>query len=196
MEADNKLPTVDDEGRTVHHCYRYYPPGVKQTLASGRSAWIGEVDDSTVFKYPLVPGGDMTRIDVERKLLEIIGLKGFSDTGIYLERAVNGTVLRSNSDWSGAERLRRPSHGSILDVFFTATSSPRIYFLTRGSTSSFPTSRGSNSRRTARCFLTGVAANLAGSTALETIPSMRTPKRTSLRWVAPSTYHDGPCCVP
>ena len=43
----------------------------------------------------------MTRLDVERKLLEtigpherIIGLKGFSDTGIYLERAINGTVAR------------------------------------------------------------------------------------------------------
>lgn len=101
MAADNRLPTVDDQGRTVHHYYRYYPPGVKQALASGTSAWIGEVDDSTVFKYPLAPGGDMTRLDVERKLLEIIGpheriigLKGFSDTGIYLERAVNGTVAQ------------------------------------------------------------------------------------------------------
>ncbi|KAF2105207.1 hypothetical protein BDV96DRAFT_617909 [Lophiotrema nucula] len=101
MAADNKLPTVDDEGRTVHYYYRYYPPGVKQALASGTSAWIGEVDDSTVFKYPLAPGGDMARLDVERKLLEIIGphqriigLKGFSDTGIYLERAVNGTVAK------------------------------------------------------------------------------------------------------
>ncbi|RMD39247.1 hypothetical protein DV735_g5880, partial [Chaetothyriales sp. CBS 134920] len=72
---------------------------VKQVLASGSSAFIGEVDDSTVLKYPLAPGEDMTRLDVERKLLEIIGpheriirLKSFSNTGLYLERAVNGTV--------------------------------------------------------------------------------------------------------
>ncbi|KAL2127179.1 hypothetical protein VTI74DRAFT_11199 [Chaetomium olivicolor] len=65
----------------------------------GGSAFIGEVDDSTVFKYPLAPGRDMTRLEVERKLLEIIlphesiiAFKGFTDTGIYLERATNGTV--------------------------------------------------------------------------------------------------------
>lgn len=41
----------------------------------------------------------MTRLKVERKLLEIIGLykrvirlKGFSDTGLYLERARNGNI--------------------------------------------------------------------------------------------------------
>ncbi|KAL2169439.1 hypothetical protein VTG60DRAFT_6068 [Thermothelomyces hinnuleus] len=77
----------------------YCPPGVKRVLAVGGSAFIGEVDDSTVFKYTLVPGGDMTRLEVERKLLQIIppheriiALKGFTDTGIYLERATNGTV--------------------------------------------------------------------------------------------------------
>ncbi|KAJ5154961.1 uncharacterized protein N7500_010400 [Penicillium coprophilum] len=50
-------------------------------------------------KYPLAPGGDMSRLKIERKLLEvvgphkrIIGLKGFSDDGLYLERAVNGTL--------------------------------------------------------------------------------------------------------
>ncbi len=60
---------------------------------------IGGVDDSTVFKYPFAPGGDMTRFATERKILEvigphprIIGLRGFSEMGIYLERAVNGTV--------------------------------------------------------------------------------------------------------
>ncbi|KAL2863690.1 uncharacterized protein BJX67DRAFT_390361 [Aspergillus lucknowensis] len=50
-------------------------------------------------KYPLAPGGDMSRLEVEKKLLEIIGpheriirLKGLSDDGIYLERAINGTL--------------------------------------------------------------------------------------------------------
>lgn len=63
------------------------------------STWIGEVDESTILKYPLKPGGDMTRLEVERKLLEIvcpheriIDLKGFSDSGIYLERARNGNL--------------------------------------------------------------------------------------------------------
>ena len=51
----------------------YYPPGVKRFIASGSSAFIGEVDESTVLKYPLAAGGDVSRLKVERELLEIIG---------------------------------------------------------------------------------------------------------------------------
>ena len=80
--------------------YRHYcPPGVKRVIASGSSAFIGEVDEVTVLKYPLAPGGDTSRLETERKLLEIVGpheriieLKGFSTTGLYLERAVNGSL--------------------------------------------------------------------------------------------------------
>jgi serine/threonine protein kinase len=80
--------------------YRHYcPQGVKRVMASGSSAFIGEVDEATVLKYPLAPNGDMSRLDTERKLLEIVGphpriiqLKSFSAAGLYLERAANGTV--------------------------------------------------------------------------------------------------------
>lgn len=80
--------------------YRHYcPPGVKRVLACGGSAFIGEVDESTILKYPLEPDGEMTRLGVEKEMLEtigphprIIGLQGFSDAGIYLERAINGTL--------------------------------------------------------------------------------------------------------
>lgn len=80
--------------------YRQYcPPGVKRVIAAGSSAFIGEVDDYTVFKYPLAPNGDMSRLEIERKLLEIVGLheriiklKDASGTGLYLERAANGTL--------------------------------------------------------------------------------------------------------
>lgn len=42
--------------------YRHYcPPGVKRVIASGSSAFIGEVDESTVLNYPLEPSGDMSR---------------------------------------------------------------------------------------------------------------------------------------
>lgn len=80
---------------------RYCPSGVKRILATGTNAFIGEVDDSTVLKYPLIPGRDIDRLEVERKLLEIVnpheritGLKGVSsDTGgLYLERAQNGSL--------------------------------------------------------------------------------------------------------
>ncbi|OQE24993.1 hypothetical protein PENFLA_c009G06491 [Penicillium flavigenum] len=99
----------------------YCPPTVEQVITSGGSAFVGEVDETTVMKYPLAPGGgsafvgevdeptvmkyplapggDMSRLDIEKKLLEIvgpheriIGLKSFSADGLYLERAVNGTL--------------------------------------------------------------------------------------------------------
>lgn len=89
----------NDKGPSVAIYQHYCPAGVKRVLASGGSAFIGEVDDSTVFKYPLAPGGDMTRLEAEKKLLEIIGpheriiaCKGFTDGGIYLERAINGNT--------------------------------------------------------------------------------------------------------
>ena len=88
------------DGKGAITIYQHYcPPGVTRILASGSSAFVGEVDDSTVFKYPLVPGGDMTRLKIESKLLSILGahkriirLKSFSDTGLYLERAPNGNL--------------------------------------------------------------------------------------------------------
>ncbi|KXH61485.1 hypothetical protein CSAL01_13376 [Colletotrichum salicis] len=88
---------TEDSDVTIYR--QYCPPGVKRVIASGSSAFIGEVDDYTVFKYPLAPNGDMSRLEVERKLLEIVGphariiqLKDTSDTGLYLERAINGTL--------------------------------------------------------------------------------------------------------
>ncbi|KAK3897954.1 kinase-like protein [Staphylotrichum tortipilum] len=74
---------------------------VKRVLTSGGSAWIGEVDDSTVLKYPAAAGEDVERIEAEKNMLQaippykhVIGFKGFTDEGIYLERAINGTVVK------------------------------------------------------------------------------------------------------
>lgn len=110
-----KYPDADV---VVYH--RYHPPGVTRVIAPGSSAWIGEVDDSTVFKYPLAPGGDMTRLDTERKLLEvigphprIIGLRGFSETGIYLERAVNRTVADYLLESGRQNLLKRTVDGDL-----------------------------------------------------------------------------------
>ncbi|RCI09700.1 hypothetical protein L249_3977 [Ophiocordyceps polyrhachis-furcata BCC 54312] len=80
----------------------YYPRGVLDILASGTSAFIGEVNDSTILKYPLEQGGDLSRIEHEYKLLKIIGPheriiaiteQGLTNDGLYLERASNGTLL-------------------------------------------------------------------------------------------------------
>jgi serine/threonine protein kinase len=81
--------------------HQYCPKGVRRVLASGSSAFIGEVDDSTVLKYTLEPGGDMTRLKHEYNILNLVGQhpriiaqKGFTDAGLYLERAANGTIYR------------------------------------------------------------------------------------------------------
>jgi hypothetical protein len=84
---------------SVTYYQQYCPPGVKKVLATGSSAYIGDIDDSTVLKYPLSPGGEMSRLETERKLLEmvqgnerIVELKGFTTTGLVLERAMNGNI--------------------------------------------------------------------------------------------------------
>lgn len=81
----------------VYH--QYCPPDVQRVLASGTSAFIGEVDESTVLKYPLTPGGDMSRLQLEYEILckvgqhpRIIGLKNLSAERLYLERATNGPL--------------------------------------------------------------------------------------------------------
>ncbi|KAL4901643.1 hypothetical protein BDW74DRAFT_187263 [Aspergillus multicolor] len=87
---------------------QYCPPGVTRVIAAGSSAFISEVDESTVLKYFQAPGGDMSRLKIEKKLYEIvcahkhiIALKGISDDGLYLERAPNKTLadylLKSNN---------------------------------------------------------------------------------------------------
>ncbi|KAK3695882.1 kinase-like domain-containing protein [Podospora appendiculata] len=105
-----------DEHTTVRHYYQYFPPGVKRVIKSGSSAWIGEVDDSTVLKYPLAAGEGLELLEAERKILEaipphknVLGFKGSADAGIYLERAPNGTVaeyiLNSGKPLSLQQRL-------------------------------------------------------------------------------------------
>ncbi|KAM0440034.1 hypothetical protein ACHAPT_001136 [Fusarium lateritium] len=98
---------ADYEVVKYHH---YCPPGVQRVLASGTSAFIGEVNNSTILKYPMEPGGDMTRLVLEHEILMIVGQhpgiiadKGFTEAGLYLERATNGTIL---------EYLTDPDHAS------------------------------------------------------------------------------------
>lgn len=102
-----KAQSVVEADREVVEYHHYCPPGVQQVLASGTSAFIGEVDHLTVLKYPMEPGGDMTRLELEHKILAIVGQhpgiiadKGFTETGLYLERATNGTILNYLADSS------------------------------------------------------------------------------------------------
>ena len=90
---------MSNDEREILEYHQYCPPGVQRVLASGTSAWIGEVDEFTVLKYPLTPGGDRSRLELEYEILSkvdkhprIIGLKHLSADGMYLERAINGTL--------------------------------------------------------------------------------------------------------
>lgn len=87
---------TDYEIVEYHH---YLPPGVRRILASGSSAFIGLVNNSTVLKYTHELGGDRTRLEIEHQILTTVGKhpgiiaqKGLSNQGLYLERAVNGTM--------------------------------------------------------------------------------------------------------
>lgn len=54
-----------DEQETGRCFYPYNPPGVTRVLGAGSSTYIQKVDESTVFKYPIGPGEDLERLEVE-----------------------------------------------------------------------------------------------------------------------------------
>ncbi len=49
---DQPFSASDDADAVIYR--HYHPPGVKRVIASGSSAFIGEVDESTVLKYLLL----------------------------------------------------------------------------------------------------------------------------------------------
>jgi serine/threonine protein kinase len=91
------------------------PSTVKSVITIGSSCWIGEVNDSTILKYPHDRGIEIDRFQTEYKILSIIGqnpriigLKDYTDDGLYLERAVNGDIhdyLTNNPTISLQQRL-------------------------------------------------------------------------------------------
>ena len=79
--------------------YEYCPLRVQQVIAFRSSVFVREVDELTVFKYPLTLSRDLSRLKVEKKLLNIVGLhpriirlKHFLEIGIYLEYTMNRTL--------------------------------------------------------------------------------------------------------
>ncbi|KAF2177296.1 hypothetical protein K469DRAFT_732991 [Zopfia rhizophila CBS 207.26] len=65
-----------------------------RVIALGSSAFIREVNKFIVLKYSLSPGGDVSRLEIKKELLKIIGLypqivglKSLLDIRLYLERA-------------------------------------------------------------------------------------------------------------
>jgi hypothetical protein len=98
----------------ITEVHRYYPNGIKRIIGRGGESYIGVVDESTVLKYPCIPGRT-SNLRVESRLLEIlgnhariIGSKGLTDAGLRLEYAVNGDLngyLTANPGTSLDQRL-------------------------------------------------------------------------------------------
>lgn len=77
---------------------RHLPQGVKQIIANGGGCWIGEVDKSTVLKFPHTVE-EMECIRIESQILGVLGnhpriiqSKGLTEDGLLLEFAPNGNL--------------------------------------------------------------------------------------------------------
>ncbi|KAK0886864.1 hypothetical protein LTR02_017749 [Friedmanniomyces endolithicus] len=92
------MPKDTSEPDVIYYTH-YCPPGVHRVIANGTATFVGEVDDTTVLKYPAEPGGDLHSLEHEYRIYKhigphrrIIAAKNFTKEGLYLERAPNGTV--------------------------------------------------------------------------------------------------------
>ncbi|KAF3492228.1 eukaryotic translation initiation factor 3 subunit I [Arthroderma uncinatum] len=95
--AANDLP-IHPAHVEVIQVSRYYPPGVSKIIGRGGESYIGLIDESTVLKYPCIPG-NREGIEIEAELLAILGnhprilsLKGLNEHGLLLQYAPNGNV--------------------------------------------------------------------------------------------------------
>ncbi|KAH8433040.1 uncharacterized protein LDX57_010679 [Aspergillus melleus] len=95
--AANDLP-IHPAHVEVIEIRRYYPPGVSKIIGRGGESFIGLIDESTVLKYPCVPG-NRESIEIEAKILFILGShprilasKGLNENGLVLQYASNGNV--------------------------------------------------------------------------------------------------------
>ena len=93
---------------------QHLPPGVKRIIAFGGGCWIGEVDETTVLKYPHTDE-EMKRVRIEAKILEVLGShsrivqsKGLTKDGLLLEFAPKGDIqeyFTANPDVPLEQRL-------------------------------------------------------------------------------------------
>ena len=94
--AVNDLNTMSNV--EIVHVRRYSPPGVSEIIGRGGESFIGVLDESTVLKYPCIPGNNES-IQTEARLLEVIGshpriiaTEGLTKHGLVLQRASNGCL--------------------------------------------------------------------------------------------------------
>jgi serine/threonine protein kinase len=82
----------------ILHVRRYYPLGVSEIIGRGGESFIGVLDESTVLKYPCIPGNN-EGIQTESRLLDAIGshpriiaTEGLTKYGLVLQRASTGCL--------------------------------------------------------------------------------------------------------
>ena len=87
----------------------YCPGDVTECLTTGTSSFIGLVDETTVLKYPHIPGDEkaLATLGLEARILQaigphkyIIGFKGLTKDGLLLERGPFGSIteyLKNNN---------------------------------------------------------------------------------------------------
>ncbi|KAK7178102.1 serine threonine protein kinase [Paraphaeosphaeria sporulosa] len=99
---------------TYVEIHRYLPQGVKRIIAHGGGCWIGEVDETTVLKYPHTDE-EMKWVQIEAKIYSVLGShprivqsKGIRKDGLLLEFAPNGNLheyLTAHPEASPERRL-------------------------------------------------------------------------------------------
>ncbi|KAK3113619.1 hypothetical protein LTR53_008919 [Teratosphaeriaceae sp. CCFEE 6253] len=113
-QCGSALKTIDmDDPEIVTYC-QYCPPGVRDIIANGTNTFVGEVDDFTVLKYPAQPGGDLRLLEHEYRVFKLVGphphiiaVKEFTEQGLYLERARNGTLYHYLAEGDHTVTLQR-----------------------------------------------------------------------------------------
>ena len=81
----------------------YFPEAVREFLAVGGNSFLGVVNETTVFKYPRIPGDKyaIASLDVEAQIFNaigphhrIIGFQGQKDDGLLIDYAPLGSLAQ------------------------------------------------------------------------------------------------------
>jgi serine/threonine protein kinase len=116
MAATANSPSIQSQSHIeVIEVHQYYPPGVKQIISRGGWCYIGLVDESTILKYPCIPG-EHECIQIENQFLQILGShpriiasKGLTESGLLLGYCPNGDLnnyIISHPEISIDQKLR------------------------------------------------------------------------------------------
>ncbi|KAM5439833.1 Phosphorylase b kinase gamma catalytic chain, skeletal muscle/heart isoform [Microsporum ferrugineum] len=142
-ESASDLPSAPANVEIVV-IHGYYPPDVTEIIGQSSGSFIGRVNESTVLKYPSIPG-DYERIKIEAKFLAILGdhppiisSKGRNEHGLALQfqgmlKSPHGETLLDGLSRECTKSFMPRSHSDFADVktdIFALGSA--IYFIMLG----------------------------------------------------------------